>query len=318
MKLKTFIPSLLVIALSACSQNSFVINNKVFCFDTYIETNLYEGDKKDSEKLEEFFTYFDKVSDNYQARNITNVYSINHTNDNVEIDKELYDLLKTSFEVNKEGAKYFNPLCGSLAKKWKESLAKGEVLDEATVQGELTKMNSSSLVFKDNNVVQRTGEAEIDLGGIVKGYVLDKSLEYLKNKNITSYILNAGSSSILLGEKKSKDGLFSVGLNDVPNAYIKVKNAFVSTSSKSVQGVKIGDLTYSHIINPITGSALNENDAVIVITDKGYLGDALSTSMMMNTVDEIKTIEQEQNVKTIVIKNNKVIYSHKDIEVLYR
>ena len=115
----------------------------------------------------------------------------------------------------------------------------------------------------------------------------------------------------------TKDGLFSIGLKDVKNAYLKLKNCFVSTSSISEQGVTIDGVKYSHIINPVTGSAINTNDAVVVITDDGYLGDALSTSMMMNSVEEIKNIENEQNVKAIVINDGKITYKNNDIEVYY-
>ena len=137
------------------------------------------------------------------------------------------------------------------------------------------------------------------------------------NDLVKQYLINGGSSSLLLGEKNTKDGLFTIGLKDLNNAYLKLKNCFISTSSISEQGVKIGDITYSHIINPNTGSAINENDAVIVISDNGALGDALSTSMMNNTVDEITAIETQYNVQTIVIKNNKVIYKNSGIEVSY-
>ena len=104
-------------------------------------------------------------------------------------------------------------------------------------------------------------------------------------------------------------------ISDLNNTYIKLKDCFISTSSKAVQGVKIGDTTYSHIINPFTGSAINENDAVIVVSSSGALGDALSTSMMMNTVEEIKEIEASQNVKCIVINNKQVIYCNEGLEL---
>ena len=81
--------------------------------------------------------------------------------------------------------------------------------------------------------------------------------------------------------------------------------------------MKIGDTTYSHIINPNDGSAINLNDAVVVISDNGALGDALSTSMMNNTMDEIKAIETKCNVQAIVIRNNEVIYQNPGIEVNY-
>ena len=315
MKLKLF-PLFLVIPLTACQQSP-ALESKVFCFDTVVESKLYEGSKTDLNEIKNIFTYYSQISDNYEAKDITNVYSINQTNDEVVIDKELYDLLKVSFDVKNEGANYFNPFCGSLAKRWKESLKNQQILAENTINEELLKMNSSSLVFNGDNKIQRLGEAEIDLGGIAKGYALDVAKTYLDSKSISHFLLNAGSSSTMLGEKKTKDGLFSVGLRDLDNTYLKLKNCVISTSGIDVQGVTIDGVTYSHIINPITGRAINNYDAVVVISEKGYLGDALSTSMMMNTIEEIKTIEQEHNIQTLVIKDKKIVYQNESIEVYH-
>ena len=196
------------------------------------------------------------------------------------------------------------------------------MLSEITIASELSKMNSTSLVFKENNVVQRVGEATIDLGGIAKGYALDKVQEYLASQNEKHYLVNAGYSSILLGEKDTDNGYFTVGIDSriIPNSYLKLKNCFVSTSSITEQGVKISEEgpTYSHIINPVTGSAINKHDAVIVVSSKGYIGDVLSTSMMNNEIDEIKAIEASQNVKCIVIDNKEVTYINIELEVLHR
>lgn len=312
-RLLLFVP---LLTLISCSQTK-IVNSKIFCFDTMININLYEGDSGNLKDIEGIFTRYDKLSDNYRSRDVNNVYTINHTNEEVAVDNGLYNLLNKAFSVKNEGAAYFDPLCGSLSKKWKESLEKGEVLSDEIINEELEKMHVSSIEFNENNKIKRLGEAEIDVGGIAKGYALDEVYTYLKNKDIGHYLVNAGSSSILVGEKNNKSGLFSIGINDLTNAYIELKNCFVTTSGVSTQGVKINDVTYSHIINPVTGNAINNYDAVIVISDKGYLGDALSTSMMMNSVDEIKEIEEIQNVKTIVIKDKKIVYSNKDIEVKY-
>ena len=317
MKVKQLIP-LLFVTLTSCSKSSKPLENKIFCFDTMVNIKLYESNESKVEALCEIFKTISKLTDNYTASDMTSVYTLNQTNDEVIVDKDLYDLLKLSLEVKNEGATYFNPLCGSLSKKWKESLKNQQILDEITKNAELLKISTSSLLLKDNNVVQRLGDAEIDLGGIAKGYALDKAYEYLESNGIKQYLIDAGSSSILLGQKNTDDGLFSVGLKEVPNTYIKLKNCFVSSSGLSQQGVTIDGITYSHIINPVNGSAINENDAVIVISDTGYYGDAISTSMMMNTVDEIKEIEAAHNIKTIVVKNGQIVYSHKDIEVYKR
>ena len=315
MKLKSILTTLLIIPLISCSQASN-LESKVFCFDTAIDIRLFEGQNDNLKDIENIFNYYDKITDNYKERDIDNVYSINHTNEDVKVDETLYSVLQKSFAL-KEDVRYFNPLCGSLAKKWKESLKSSQILDEATISNELTKMNNSSVLFKENNVVQRLGEAEIDLGAVAKGFALDEVKTYLDSKSYSKYLINSGYSSILLGQKSSDDGLFSVGLSDIENAYLKLSNCFVSTSGVSAQGVKIDDQMYSHVVNPYTGSAINNYDTVIVISDSGYLGDALSTSFMLSSVDEIKTMEQSKNVKALVIKDKTIVYKNDSLEVFY-
>ena len=313
--MRKIFPILLIGLLTSCSTNNQIIENKVFCFDTTVISKLYEGEQSNLDDIKDIFLYYDKVSDNYKNRDGITITKIGR--DPITVEPQLYDLLKTSVEVKDSGATYFNPLVGRLSKKWKESLEKNEVLSDEIITAELDIINHSSLHFEDNNTVYKTGDAEIDLGGIVKGYALDKVSDYLKSQNIEKYLINAGFSSILLGKKDTDDGYFTVKISDLNNTYIKLKDCFVSTSSKSVQGVKIGDVTYSHIINPINGSAINMNDAVIVVSSSGALGDALSTSMMMNTVEEIKSIETSQNVQCIVVKDKQVIYCNEGLE-LYR
>ena len=312
--------ALLSLTLTSCTTNNKVLNRTVFYFDTMVDVKLFEGEEENLNGVLYLLEQYSGMSDNYQnyPSEGINVYDINHTNEEVEVANTLYALLEKAFDMKNHGATYFNPLCGSLSKKWKDALAKGETLSDSVINAEISKINSSSLSFKGESV-QRNGDAEIDLGGIAKGYALDFIKQYLDIKELSKYIIDAGSSSILLGESDKKDGYFTVSMKDLHNTkYLRLKNCFISTSSISEQGVKIGDVTYSHIINPVTGSAINEQDAVIVISDNGALGDALSTSMMLNTVEEIKAIEQTASVKTIVIKNNSIIYNHPDLQILNR
>jgi len=315
MKLKSLLSTLLIIPLISCSQASS-LESKVFCFDTAIDIRLFEGEKQNLNDIENIFSYYDKISDNYKQRDVNNVYLVNNTNDDVLVDETLYSMLQKSFAL-KEEIRYFNPLCGSLAKKWKESLKSLQILDETTIQSELNKMNNSSVLFKDNNLIQRLGGAEIDLGAVAKGFALDEVKKYLDSKSFSKYLINSGYSSILLGQKQSDDGLFSVGLSDIDNAYLKLSNCFVSTSGVSTQGVKIDNQIYSHIVNPYTGSAINNYDTVIVISSSGYLGDAISTSFMLSSIDEIKQVEQAQNVKAIAIKDKNIVYKNESLEVYY-
>lgn len=300
-------------SLSSCGNSfPFELKDTVYnVYDTYVSFSLYEGNNENVNDIKEIIKKYDVLSDNYQERELTNVYTINHTNKEVTVSTELYNLLETSFSVMSE-AQYFNPLLGSLNEKWKEALKNKEILSETVINEELTKINNSSFSLNEENKVQRLGEALIDLGGIAKGYLLDKIKEYLVSKNISKYLIDAGRSSILLGEKEGGED-FVISISDLNHKRIRLKNSVLSTSGTSEQHVIIDGNTYSHIVNPFTGSALAKYDAIIVISDLAYKGDAFATSLMNNTIEEIKEIENNSNIKVIVAKGGEVLYKNESI-----
>lgn len=318
------LPLLLVASLTAC--NGGKKSGAGYYFYTELSYTLYASNSEVVKKIKNECQSIDNYSNPYEKRNVTNVYDLNQTNEEIIIPRELYNLLMLSMKA-REVAKNFTPLIGSLSDKWKEALGKDnpEPLSNDVITKEVDKIRSSAYALrKDGNVcyAERIGEATIDLGAITKGYALDRIYEHLQFYNVTDYIINAGSSSILLGKNShtqtwngQKETTYTVSLRDFPGTRFKAQDCVISSSGNQVQGVEINGTMYSHIINPNTGSAIMENDAVIVILKPslGYLGDALSTSMMMNTEKEIKEIEKETGAKTIVVKDNKITYSHPDI-----
>ena len=314
MKLKLSLLLLPLISLTSCT-TSKEISRKSFYFDTYTETRLYEGSEEDLKEIDKIFSKIDKLTDNFNERDVENIYKINKTNENVVVDPHLYDILNLSFSDDLAALNNFNPLCGSLSKKWKEALKNKQVLSDSVISEELLKMENTHLEFLGDNTVKRTGQSEIDLGAVAKGYALDKAKEYLDSKSIKKYLVDGGSSSILLGEKEGGKN-FNVKVSNLPDSYLELKNCFISTSSMSRQVVEIDGQKYSHIINPNTGSAINLHDAVIVISSCGYLGDILSTDFVNESLDSIKELEQQFSVKTIVIDNSQIAYKTEGIEVI--
>ena len=278
-----------------------------------IQIKTYQGSEENIQELREILNTFSKESDNYLSVDVPGVYAINNTSEKVQVSENLYTCLKQADNLSTDLESYFSIYLGSLSKAWKSSLAGNTVLSPDTINTELDKMHLTSLSFEENNIVQKAGQSEIDLGAYAKGYALDLSKKYFQDHSIDQYIVNAGSSSILLGQKNTDDGLFTIKIKDLSDTFIKLKNTCLSTSSISEQSTTIGDVTYTHIINPETGEARTINDTVLVLSESGALGDALSTAMMLMSVPEVVSIEEEFNVKAVVIRNHKVIYSHKDI-----
>ena len=307
-----FIP---LLVLASCEKAP--IKERYFYFDTWPSVTLYDGDKNNADDVRDIMANIDKESNNYVTTNT--LYQLNNSEESVTISSDLYKLLKRTIDLIPASKSFFNPRLGSLSKKWKEALANNQILSEAVINEELDKMRHTSLSIGEKDGVctaKKTGQGEVDLGGIAKGYTLDLIKDYLDEKNLKQYLIDCGSSSILLGEKPTKDGEFTIGLN-IPGLEkqktIKAKNTFIGASGSSEQGVKIDGVTYSHIINPFTGSAVNKYDFVLVKGDNGALVDVLTTSFIMMELDDIKTIEKECNVQTIIYNNKELIYKSDNI-----
>ena len=313
----------MVLGLCACETQP--IQKKYYFFDTFVDITLYEkGNQKGDPHMPVYLSLsttlslYDQYSNNYSTDN--DLYKINQAPGEYVIEEGLYVLLNKSLELKEITNGYFNPLVGSLSKKWKESLSKNEILSQVIINEELEKINNSSFTLKkeDNTCkIIKYGTAEIDFGAMVKGLALDASKGYLNSININKYIINAGNSSILLGEKNTKDGYFNVGLKDVKNAYLSLKNCFIGVSGVSEQGKKIDNQYYSHIVNPFTGSVINKYDMAFVKGDNGALCDALSTAFMLMDVEEVKTFESKYNVQALLYKDDEFVYKNNNLEVKY-
>ncbi len=120
---------------------------------------------------------------------------------------------------------------------------------------------------------KKAGKGEINLGGIAKGYAIDKAAEVLDDWDITEAVINGGTSTALAlgrewdlgvgGPWGEKSGLTSV----------KLKNQALSGSGTEVKG--------DHIINPTTGRPAKRHLAAWAINRSATVSDALSTAFMM-------------------------------------
>ena len=331
-RVSKLLPLALVVLLSSCSMSTPVPSKTLFLFDTAVTISSKDATEEDFNELTKILGRYDAVSDNFKARDVFNVYSWKDTEEEVycghEEGQAPIELLYMVYAVQQArlaDARHLDIRLGSLINKWKEAEKKGEVLSESVINEELEKRNASSYMCSynkdtDSGYIQQYGVEAFDFGAVAKGRALDACKAYLDTREeVKDYIIDAGSSSILLGKSsRNKDAnniSYRIKIKDLNNSSFLAHDCFVSTSGTSEQGITINGVRYSHIINPHDGNAVTNYDTIIVISDNGAFGDIYSTSMMFNTIEEIKQIEQNQNFKTIVIKDKRVVYKNQGINI---
>ena len=313
----------LISLLSSCAQTPSIISRRYVGFDTslYFE---YEGEKEFQDTLVSPINKMSDLFDTYKAiPEMNNAYVINHSDDFVTVDKDLFEVLSQADGYYQETNGLFNPLIKDLSELWKSSLEEGELPSQDEINVLLEKLDASFLDFNGTDKVKIAGEGQIDLGAIAKGYALSRIKKLIKQEGITNYIFNAGYSSIILGENSQNDGIYRVGIKrakpEYDELYLELKNTSVGTSSIYEQNYleKDGKI-YSHIVNGITGSAEVKHHMVIVVSEDPILSDVYSTVGMMLSIDEIKELENNIAAKFVTLSDGKVTYSNPNIEVLKR
>ncbi|MDD3886840.1 MAG: FAD:protein FMN transferase [Victivallaceae bacterium] len=127
----------------------------------------------------------------------------------------------------------------------------------------------------------------IDLGGIAKGYALDRASEVVGELGVTSGVIDLGGNLRLLAEPPPGQESYRVGVRrpDAPgelsDVALELRDAAVSTSGNYMRFVEIGGRRYGHIMDPATGMPTSRTGSVTVVTGVAVIGDWLSTTLFL-------------------------------------
>ena len=134
---------------------------------------------------------------------------------------------------------------------------------------------------------QGVKNTSIDLGGLAKGYAIDRIKELFECNLIKTAFVSFGESSILGWGKHPFGEYWPVGTKDffspektIWTSHLK-NNCLTGSSSFQKRNGKL----YSHIKNPFTENIVTEHRVSSVISDSAIEGEALSTALVVAETD---------------------------------
>ena len=160
---------------------------------------------------------------------------------------------------------------------------------------------TKDLLISDSIITLKKGR--VDLGGFGKGYLIDILANKLKQHfNIEEFLINGGGDIYATSENKkpilihlehpTKTGTF-VGTTTLFN-----QGFAASTPHKRKWIIK--DKTYSHIVNSLDTPLL---EATFVKADRASLADAIGTTTLLSSPEEIKTLATKINTPIAYIES---------------
>jgi thiamine biosynthesis lipoprotein len=156
----------------------------------------------------------------------------------------------------------------------------------------------------------------LDLGGIAKGYAVDKAIEAARQSGAAGAVVDLGGDIRCFGEPPKGKRQWLIGLQD-PKAAIKgiggsgilltlkVSDVAVATSGDYQQFVLVEGKRHSHIINRETGTSVEGLSSVTIITDNATDADALATAVsVMGAEKGLDLIEKLPNTEAILLPSS--------------
>ena len=188
--------------------------------------------------------------------------------------------------------------------------------DEATVEAERQRIDYRLVELDKSAGTVRFLEdgVRINLGGIAKGYVVERGVEILRSRGVENGIVTAGGDSRLLGDKRGRPwvvGIRNPRKDGQVAISVPLEDEAISTSGDYERYFEEDGVRYHHIIRPSSGLPVEGVRSATVFGPDAVLTDALSTSVFVMGVDEgLKLIGCLPDYESIVIDaENQIFYS---------
>lgn len=284
--------------------NPFV-SKTVFVFGTANTVTVGIEHRKVMEEVKDILLSFHKRMSIYDST--SEISSLNHMagSSSLSISSEIYDLIRRSIAYSKLTNGAFDITALPLKKIWQTA---EQIPTEAQIHHAKKLVNYRNIVFSDNKIMLKYSGMGVDLGGIAKGFAVDKVVELLKIRGIVSGVINFGGSVFVLGEERSVGIQTPFGKKGTYIGTIRVKNKAVVTSGAYENYRVINGTAYQHILDPHTGYPVNnELLAVTLIGAKAEELDALATGVCVMGIQKGYDLLKKRQIDAIFIKKDRSV-----------
>jgi thiamine biosynthesis lipoprotein len=285
---------------------------------TQISVQLWHPEKDQGEAaveavMEEFRRLDRKLSPYIESSELARVNRL-ASKKMVVISREFFTLLQRSREYAEltEGA--FDITFASIGHRY--DYRKGVRPSDETIERILPLIDYRNIRLNADtgSVFFEKPGVRIDLGGIAKGYAVDRSIELLQHKGIEHALISAGGDSRLLGDHRGRPwhiGIQAPRDNERMAAMLPLADTAISTSGDYERFFERDGTRYHHIISPKTGHSADTLQSVTIIGPNATRTDALSTSVFVLGAEKgMALINRLDDVDGVIIdKDGKMMSS---------
>jgi thiamine biosynthesis lipoprotein len=207
----------------------------------------------------------------------------------VAVDPSLYEVVERSLAFSRASDGRFDVTVAPLLRVWKEAFAAGRQPAAAEIAAARRCVGHQLVETSPPNRIRlRSDCAALDLGGIGKGYAVDRALAVLEAAGVRHAIVNGGGSTMAaIGAPPGFDGWpVELGAAVAGRRTLLLRDEAISTSQQHLRHLPFAPGAFGEIIDPRREAPLEAQTIVSVVTDDATRADALSTTLLLMPVAE--------------------------------
>ncbi len=207
----------------------------------------------------------------------------------VRVSRDLFNVLNQAQTLAEQSDGAFDVTIGPLVRLWRTARRDERLPDPARIDSARALVGWRGLVLDSAAQTVRLNRPgiQIDLGGIAKGYAVDRAFASLRARGVTRALIEFGGDYRLGDPPPGTDGWdVEIAHADSAHRFMRLQNVAVASSGDTEQYVEVDGVRYSHVVDPRTGIGLTTRIAATVIAPVGITADALATALTVTTPEQ--------------------------------
>ncbi len=200
----------------------------------------------------------------------------------IPVSEDLYTVLAHAHILSQQTNGAFDATAGPYVRLWRQARKSGRLpsYEEWRRASELVGWQKVRLDPGARTVELLVSGMQLDLGGIAKGYILDRALETLRENGASRALIQAGGEIVAGDPPPGQSGWkVRIAYARPGERYVRLENGAVSSSGDTEQFVELDGRRYSHIVDPRVGLRFGEPIVVTVIGPDAMTADGLATAV---------------------------------------
>ena len=217
------------------------------------------------------------------------------TGQEVSLSPQTLEVLRTARRAHAQTAGALDVTCRPLIELWRTAGKGGVPPTKSQLADARAASNWELIELTDSGAKKRRATVCVDLGGIAKGWAIDRAADVLREAGLSGGMIDVGGDLVCFGRPPSGDRWpvdVKHPLGPGHLAKLRLSGGAVCTSGGYARFTEIAGRRYSHIIDPRTGQPAEATLSVTVVADDAVTADVWATALSVLGTDGLKKLPE--------------------------